>query len=183
MRDRDESGAFLELPFLVGRDPLQQGIDGDQPNRDGHSDAEPVGSGEKRDSDVDHRLSRTSVSRTRQRRVKKNLPCSGTSSRTGPATRSAGHSSRFIEAQAILDVGVAVVLISALLSSACRNAPVEERSQRSPAPRTGIPAPTIDCKQIQCFRAVTCVTKCGDEPQSFGCCPCPAGMVDELTCR
>ncbi|HEX4337673.1 MAG TPA: hypothetical protein VH062_17285 [Polyangiaceae bacterium] len=34
----------------------------------------------------------------------------------------------------------------------------------------------------ECFRAYQCVTACGQTPKSYGCCPCPAGTIDALTC-
>ena len=34
----------------------------------------------------------------------------------------------------------------------------------------------------ECFVANQCVTTCGQTPTSYGCCPCPAGMVNALTC-
>lgn len=34
----------------------------------------------------------------------------------------------------------------------------------------------------ECFRPYECVAMCGDEPVSYGCCPCPDGMIDTITC-
>ena len=39
------------------------------------------------------------------------------------------------------------------------------------------------CQDIQCFRAVTCVRECGDEPVGCGCCPCADGFVDAIECE
>ena len=79
-------------------------------------------------------------------------------------------------------VGWAVLLLAALLSYyACSQAPAEVPSQRTEAPPPRA-EPTTDCAQIQCFRAVECVKKCGDTPQGFGCCPCPPGMLDVYSC-
>jgi hypothetical protein len=34
----------------------------------------------------------------------------------------------------------------------------------------------------ECLRAYECVTTCGDTPVNNGCCPCPAGKIDAITC-
>jgi hypothetical protein len=34
----------------------------------------------------------------------------------------------------------------------------------------------------ECFVANECVTACGQTPQSYGCCPCPAGMINARSC-
>lgn len=34
----------------------------------------------------------------------------------------------------------------------------------------------------ECFAPTQCVRMCGDVPEDFGCCPCPQGYVDVLTC-
>lgn len=34
----------------------------------------------------------------------------------------------------------------------------------------------------ECFRAVSCVAACGEEPVQVGCCPCPQGTFDDLQC-
>lgn len=39
------------------------------------------------------------------------------------------------------------------------------------------------CKEIQCIRAVECVTSCGGEVISSGCCPCPPGSFDSIECQ
>jgi hypothetical protein len=33
-----------------------------------------------------------------------------------------------------------------------------------------------------CFRAFTCAASCDDEPVNNGCCPCPPGTIDTITC-
>jgi hypothetical protein len=33
-----------------------------------------------------------------------------------------------------------------------------------------------------CFAPNRCVTTCGDTPTDYGCCPCPAGTINELSC-
>jgi hypothetical protein len=42
---------------------------------------------------------------------------------------------------------------------------------------------TGKCKDIQCFRAVTCVRSCGDKEIMCGCCGCAPGYKDALGCR
>lgn len=40
-----------------------------------------------------------------------------------------------------------------------------------------------DCRNVQCLRAYECVPECGsDQVTNNGCCPCPEGTVDLLTC-
>jgi len=39
-----------------------------------------------------------------------------------------------------------------------------------------------DCSQQECFRAVSCVTACGTTPVQVGCCACPDGTFDDITC-
>ncbi|MCA9631166.1 MAG: hypothetical protein KC766_26065 [Myxococcales bacterium] len=34
----------------------------------------------------------------------------------------------------------------------------------------------------ECFAPTQCVKQCGDVPEDYGCCPCPEGYVDVLTC-
>ena len=34
----------------------------------------------------------------------------------------------------------------------------------------------------ECFVENECVTACGQTPQSYGCCPCPAGKIDARSC-
>jgi len=34
----------------------------------------------------------------------------------------------------------------------------------------------------ECLRAYECVTTCGDTPVNNGCCPCPEGKIDAITC-
>ena len=34
----------------------------------------------------------------------------------------------------------------------------------------------------ECFRAYTCASACGAQPFNNGCCPCPAGTIDTITC-
>lgn len=34
----------------------------------------------------------------------------------------------------------------------------------------------------ECFAPTRCVKLCGDVPEDYGCCPCPQGYVDVLTC-
>lgn len=34
----------------------------------------------------------------------------------------------------------------------------------------------------ECLRAVSCVEACGSEPVQVGCCPCPEGSFDDITC-
>lgn len=34
----------------------------------------------------------------------------------------------------------------------------------------------------ECLRAYTCVKACGDAPTNNGCCPCPPGTIDSITC-
>jgi hypothetical protein len=34
----------------------------------------------------------------------------------------------------------------------------------------------------ECLRPYECVTACGEEPQNYGCCPCPEGKIDNITC-
>jgi hypothetical protein len=38
-----------------------------------------------------------------------------------------------------------------------------------------------DCGE--CFRAIYCVTACGEEPVQAGCCPCPEGTFDDIVCE
>jgi hypothetical protein len=40
-----------------------------------------------------------------------------------------------------------------------------------------------DCRDIQCFRAINCVKECGGPVVQSGCCPCPAGTFDDISCR
>jgi hypothetical protein len=34
----------------------------------------------------------------------------------------------------------------------------------------------------ECFRAYECAPTCNDPPVNYGCCPCPEGMVDFISC-
>lgn len=34
----------------------------------------------------------------------------------------------------------------------------------------------------ECFRAVSCVKACGEEPVQVGCCGCPEGTFDDWQC-
>jgi hypothetical protein len=34
----------------------------------------------------------------------------------------------------------------------------------------------------ECLRAYECVTTCGETPVNNGCCPCPEGKIDAITC-
>lgn len=34
----------------------------------------------------------------------------------------------------------------------------------------------------ECLRPYECVVACGDEPMNNGCCPCPEGQIDAITC-
>ncbi|MGE0327684.1 MAG: hypothetical protein AB7K71_41655 [Polyangiaceae bacterium] len=34
----------------------------------------------------------------------------------------------------------------------------------------------------ECFAPTQCVKMCGDAPEDYGCCPCPQGYVDVLSC-
>jgi hypothetical protein len=34
----------------------------------------------------------------------------------------------------------------------------------------------------ECLVANECVARCGDTPESFGCCPCPSDMIDARSC-
>jgi hypothetical protein len=34
----------------------------------------------------------------------------------------------------------------------------------------------------ECFRAIQCVKMCGGPVVQSGCCPCPAGTFDDITC-
>jgi len=38
-----------------------------------------------------------------------------------------------------------------------------------------------DCPP-ECLRPYECVQMCGDVPVNNGCCPCPAGQIDAITC-
>lgn len=40
---------------------------------------------------------------------------------------------------------------------------------------------TGDCPP-ECFAPNDCVETCGDEPESYGCCPCPEGTINVLSC-
>lgn len=35
----------------------------------------------------------------------------------------------------------------------------------------------------ECFVENLCVATCGDTPRSYGCCPCPSGMINARSCR
>ncbi|RLB50098.1 MAG: hypothetical protein DRI90_23995 [Deltaproteobacteria bacterium] len=38
-----------------------------------------------------------------------------------------------------------------------------------------------DCPP-ECFAPNMCVSACGEMPTDYGCCPCPSGTINELTC-
>lgn len=44
------------------------------------------------------------------------------------------------------------------------------------------PAGDGACGNIQCFRAIRCVESCNGAPVQIGCCLCPAGSFDDVTC-
>jgi hypothetical protein len=46
---------------------------------------------------------------------------------------------------------------------------------------TGNGGATTSCPP-ECFRAYECVETCGDTPKNYGCCPCPANMIDAIQC-
>ncbi len=49
------------------------------------------------------------------------------------------------------------------------------------APSCGVGGTGDDCGQ--CLRAVTCVKECGGMVVQSGCCPCPEGTFDDISCR
>jgi hypothetical protein len=62
---------------------------------------------------------------------------------------------------------------SVVLLAGCGNAPPEPSGAVGGGPQCTIP---------ECFRAVVCVAECGGPVLQSGCCPCPEGSFDDITC-
>lgn len=65
------------------------------------------------------------------------------------------------------------MLISLALLAGCGNAPSEPGGGVGGEPKCDIP---------ECFRAVVCVAECGGPVLQSGCCACPEGSFDDITC-
>ena len=72
--------------------------------------------------------------------------------------------------------GTAWVIVVSV--AACTSGTTTNTSDGGPAPTPG-----GDCTMIECVRAVECrKADCSGPVTSSGCCPCPAGYVDDLMC-
>jgi hypothetical protein len=63
------------------------------------------------------------------------------------------------------DAGVLGVMAALWLACQCGGAP-----------------PPPPCTINQCLRAIRCVSACGSDPVQIGCCACPMGTFDDLSC-
>lgn len=75
---------------------------------------------------------------------------------------------------------LAAGLFVAALAPSCGNGGGTGGGGSTTATTTGTGGSGGDCGE--CFRAVNCVKECGGEVLQSGCCPCPPGTFDDISC-